>query len=1073
MIRYFVLVMVLACGGRVSAAEAFDIAPFALPNCAPGEVRFEEPRDISRVVVTFEKKPTGNVSVSYLRKYWADSVIELALAETDSSMGFGWCPIDDWFNSQWKKAEISTVARGSTCEMAFKPLTSEFPSCAAYDVSFRRTLGVKIETEDKARVSKIQVYTVSKPVSTSLRVELDAGSPTPGAHIRLSGYNAIIGKLTLVSGTSVKGNRIELKTGKRVFAVDVRHLSPAREFAYDTGMVTFELEKDAFTISLDDLTRQGPVWYPEQGVYVTRAEDTTTFDQYKAKAAKQATIGDRVKSLPEQSLGGATNGQPRPHPEAFFAACRHARQRFRIEPNGDIVLTRMSMDLVAGKDSPRYSNDGNGRMLFGLEKWICTGRFGDPLSIPVYNTRFARGGMAVEQKTLAVPLLKQVSDDLVGDDSIIGLVRFRFRNDGGRAAVAELPLNYCSRSDMTRNRYLVGGISGGTADGDLVPTRENEKLSIVRDPSNPSMLLLRSAYKDQEVLRCVVDTSMQCEKAGNGTVLRKELAPGETCDVLVKVPYIALDTPEELAALAKLSFEPAYAQVREFWHKELAKGTQIKTAEPRLDAFHSGHLAHVLVSDFSMPNDPDLINTSVATSWYPNYSNESCMIVHELDERGMHEEARRRLAVWLKYQGTVGLKGDFSDHDGVFFGAGGFECGDSYDQHHGWVLWCLAEHYFMTRDDAWLASAAGNLIQGVDWVFRQRKRTMTILPHSRGWEYGFLPAGSLEDVSDYFYWLSTNAITWRGVDSVAQALEEANHPEAARVRKEADTYRADLIRGFEKMRQHTPLVRLKDGRWVGNYASRLYLRGRDVGWIREILEGSVYLLISGLYDANSPQGKAILDDFQDNRYMNPVYGYRVFKANDSWFDFGGFCYQPNLLAGLLPYLDRDEPEVYDWMFFNAFAACYKEEVNAIAEHPMPLLGYSNAAIPKTSDESNSAAWLRYMYVYVSGNNLYFGRALPRKWMTDGNEIYAEKASTRFGDVSVRYRSETDQGKITMTADLPAGRQPARIVGRIRHPGNLPIKSVSINGETYTKFDPSKGDVDLTGLSGRVVVEARY
>ncbi|GAJ10923.1 unnamed protein product, partial [marine sediment metagenome] len=242
-----------------------------------------------------------------------------------------------------------------------------------------------------------------------------------------------------------------------------------------------------------------------------------------------------------------------------------------------------------------------------------------------------------------------------------------------------------------------------------------------------------------------------------------------------------------------------------------------------------------------------------------------------------------------------------------------------------WVMWCLAKHYFAIRDKAWLNKNADGLIKGADWVFRQRKETMKPLPHSRGWEYGFLPAGSLEDVSDYFYWLSTNTMTWRGTQWVARTLEAIGHPQAARIRAESDAYRKDLLNGFEKSRQYSPLVRLKDGRWVPNYSSRLYLRGRDVGWIREILEGSVYLLISGLYDPTSKQASWILDDYQDNRYSDPIYSYPINDFNTNWFDLGGFSCQPTLLAGLMPYLDRDEPEVYIWMFMNAWAACYREE----------------------------------------------------------------------------------------------------------------------------------------------------
>jgi len=448
------------------------------------------------------------------------------------------------------------------------------------------------------------------------------------------------------------------------------------------------------------------------------------------------------------------------------------------------------------------------------------------------------------------------------------------------------------------------------------------------------------------------------------------------------------------------------------------------------------------------------------------------MIIHELDQRGLHEEARRRLELWIKYQGTVPQPGNFTDFKGMYFGAGGYECG-AYNQHHGWVLWCLAEHYRLTCDKGWFERVAPSVIEGADWVFRQRRNTQKALPHSRGWEYGFLPAGSLEDVTDFQYWLSTNCLIWRGTDNAALALEDIGHPEASRIRRESDAYREDLIRGFEQMRQHAPLIRLRNGRWVPHYPSRLYLRGRDYGWIREVLEGSVYLLISGLYDPLSKQAAWILDDFQDNRYLTPPYGYPMTDLEENFYSRGGFSIQPNLLAGLMPHLDRDEPEGYLWMFFNAWCACYRAEVNAMCEHPLPALGFSNAAQFKTSDEANAIMWLRYMFVYWNRSLLHFGRAIPRAWLRDGNDIGITKVCTYFGEVSIRYLSETAKDRIRMEASLRGSRDAARILVRFRHPEKKRLKSVLVNGKKWPAFDPLKGDVDITGLRDNVIVEARF
>ena len=64
------------------------------------------------------------------------------------------------------------------------------------------------------------------------------------------------------------------------------------------------------------------------------------------------------------------------------------------------------------------------------------------------------------------------------------------------------------------------------------------------------------------------------------------------------------------------------------------------------------------------------------------------------------------------------------------------------------------------------------------------------------------------------------------------------------------------------------------------------------------------------------------------------------------------------------------------MFFNAFAACYREEIEGFSEHPMPELGFSNSAEFKTSDEANAVMWLRYLFAYWDYDILHIGRAMP-------------------------------------------------------------------------------------------------
>ncbi len=1048
------------CYGSGEADQpGLDIAPFALPNTPANEVWFEEPRDIARVLVEFKDKAPADVPLSYLHRTWPETFVEEYERENTVAR-FGWVHRDDWFNTKWHPAAVKVTKEGEQrIWIAFDELAKEFPEQKDRTVDFRRTLGIRVDV-DPGAIQKIAVYTASHPAKTTLCLELDAGKETDSKKLRLEGYNAQVEAIAAGSGVSVDGNTVKTSgAAPRSFTATIQHMTPAHAYCNDDGLVTFFLDDDAFTISLSSLEKEGPIWFEDRGVYIAKQEDTTTFDAYVARNKDSKTIAQQVLDYDEQTLAGAMKGQPRAHEVSYNLGCDHARQRFWLEANGDLLLIKGNTNWTPGKDTGKYKSMNNARLFFGLEHWPVIARFPDPEPVLAYTLQARRAGITVEQKSFAVPLLTPMCEGTWGgDDTMVAMVRLRFKNEGADPATVRFPLQYSQDSHKVSHRL-------DSKDNFIVPKSPKDTLILKEDS-------VFSKFKGEEVLRWKFQTTMNLSQEERSVILSQDLNPGESCEAVLKIPFVALESSGETTALEQLDFDACHRDVTQYWRQVGKQSAQLTVPETPLSALYASHLTHVLITDFQMPDDPGLINTSVGTSTYGNFTNESCMIVHELDQRGMHEEARKRLELWVKYQGTVPQPGNFTDYDGMYFGAGGFEHG-SYNQHHGWALWALCEHYLFTRDDAWFAKVSDSVIKGADWIFRQRKNTMTPLPHSRGWEYGFLPAGSLEDVTDFYYWLSTNVLTWRAADATAQALKAAKHPEAKRVCNEADAYRADLIKGFETMRQYSPIVRLRDGRWIPNYPSRLYWRGREVGWIREVLEGSVYLLLSGLYDANTKQGGWILDDFQDNRYMSPPFGYRIAEFDHEWYDRGGLSIQPNLLAGLLPYLDRDEIEVYLWMFYNDWAACYRPEINAMVEHPMPVLGYSNQAHFKTSDEANAVSWLRYMLVYEHGGLLHLGRAVPRAWFDQPQPFEAQNAVTRFGTASVRYEPNPNEKRAAAIVTLEQKAPPKQTLLRFRLPEEAALRAARIDGKPAKILDAAKGDIDVTGRKGTFRVEVEY
>jgi len=539
----------------------------------------------------------------------------------------------------------------------------------------------------------------------------------------------------------------------------------------------------------------------------------------------------------------------------------------------------------------------------------------------------------------------------------------------------------------------------------------------------------------------------------------------------LQVPFLAPDDAE-LKQLRAMRFADEWTAVRGYWQARVAAGAEMHTGILDVDDFWRAHLTHVLINDEQEPGTTRLMGR-VSSFNYGNFSNEAIMQVMDLDRRGYHDEARRHLETYLHYQGTVALPGNFRSHDGVFYGSGGYEQG-GYNQHHGWVLWGLAEHYRMTGDTEWLRANGGRVAKGCDWVLRECDAIKRTDPSGRRvLEYGFMPAGSLEDVTDYYYWLSTNALTCRGVLAAAAALAEIGYPEGPRLLRDAREFQADLRAGFEEMRVRAPLVRLRDGSFVPVYPSRLYLRGRDFGWIREVLEGSINL-IGPVVDPNTPQATWILKDYEDNRYLDAPYNYPLENVEAQWFSCGGFSYQPNLLYFPPPYLDRDEIEHFLRALFNGFVACWRADVRAMTEHPLPTLGDWAGDHFKSSDEAMVAYWLRLMFVQESGSDLYVGRGVPRACLAAGKRVFLRHAATHFGPMSVEIETSPDARTMIARIDPPARRSPDRVYVRFRHPERARMVAARVDGQPTTDFDPAKEWVVLTSPHpGPIAVEADF
>jgi hypothetical protein len=1032
-----------------------DIAPFAYREQQQDGTlmfRWEEPREIHRMELHFaEGEPLPqprDIGIYYWKDHWPEERLTLADLSQGRIGSFGWKPRDDWFNGEWCKADTVARAKERAITVRFAPLgRGEHPELREeYNVRFRQAMQLQVRLpEGSSPVSRVAVFSSTRLRRRAITVEMGCGqAAAPEWDGTVEVYNGV---LESVHPPERGDARLHLR------------VACARPGPLSEDHTAVTLRSNAFALSFrpEDLDDGEPIWIPGFGVLVSETGWRLSYNEFASRPTG-ATRYEAISQQPEQSLARAMREQPPKEPMHSIVGCEGARQKFGVAPTGEIFALVGFVRRVPGADTERLGWEGGGFGLrLGWDGWLPIGRRLAQNYLPVLMQSFSRGAVDVHQDVFAAPVTQGVlAGPIAADAPIACFCRLTFANNSGTATKISQPLAIVAYPEGASAGYILGG---------------------QQEPLYREQLATRGdalwAVAPREHLRMIVDIGDRGElaQAGDDLLYSIGLGPGESHSLVLKIPFVCDLDSAEVESLRAMDFEGSRSEVLSYWEERLAQAAEIVVPDQDITDFYRSHLTHILIND-DYEVGSERIMGRVSSFNYGNYSNEATMQIMELDRRGFHTEARRHFDTYLHYQGTVGLPGNFQSKEGIFYGSGGYEMGD-YNQHHGWVLWGMAEHYRFTGDAEWLLRIGDKLAAGCDWVIRERQQTQrTDSEGKRVLEYGFLPAGSLEDVKDFYYWLSTNCLTWRGLDAAAQALAEVGHSEGERLVREAEAYREDLLAGYRESMSRCPVVRLRDGSYVPHFPSRLYLRGRDVGWIREVLEGAICLTTSVL-DPNSQESTWILQDYEDNLYLDAPFNYPLEDFEREWFSRGGFSMQPNLLYFPPPYLYRDQTEHFLRAFFNGFAACWRRDIRAMAEHPLPTLSEWAGDHFKSSDEAMVAMWLRMMFIQEVGDTLYLGRGLPRAWVGSEEVVAIRDAATYFGPMSLGYQSLDGGRRIVARIESPTRKPPRQVIVRFRHPERARLTGALVNGQAVDSFDADREWVVLPSLDAATTVEALF
>jgi hypothetical protein len=1028
-------------------------------------VIWEDPREIHRVEVIFASNPPSPDAIRL--QYWQSSWPEHEIPrDAPSGAGqSGWFNVGDWFQGTWKTADVEQAADETRIVFTFHPVNrKEFPKLARMDARYRTTFKLRLlGNRDLPAIREFAAYTDSiwKPLEVNVTWGYGTGHPKVWDG-RLEVFNGECESVAPLDSRSTvaihPGNAWSSEIGDAADGIRarIRYAETRHCHSFDETVVTVRTAGTAFSFAPADLIRWGHVILPDFGAMVRLAEKDISYDAAlkEYQDSRDKNIYTRVRNVPEQTLPNAWNDMPPKGRHYIPLSFEGGRQHFGLDAEGNAYCTQNWIKRLRGKDTGRclWSSDTI-TYRFGLPSGNMVDRQIVDGCLPMTVSVWEHEGVRYTQTAFVTPLagVPRPGERIRADDTLVFITRIEAALlDNTAAREARLDLNVL---DGDRREALV--VNG---DRLCVAGKQPERLRMLA-LSDPASV----------------------KKEGGQATFRATLTPETPTRALdLAIPYITLtppETTEEWRQLRVLRFDAAFAAVRAYWQDRIAEGAQIRTPEPMINDFYKAHVSHLLINTEREVGDSLRYMAKVGTFHYGVFANEACMMISDLDRRGYHQRAAEAIETWLHYQGGRALPGDYTSADGEFYCAGGYEDSSGYNQHHGWVLWCIGEHYRHTRDKAWLEHAAPHIVRACDWIINQRRRTIEEAAHSpiRAIERGLLPPGSLEDIADWRCWMSNNVYAWWGMQNAAAALRDAGRPEGKRLSDEAAAYKQDLRAAFQEAMWRSPVVRLRDGTWAPHIPSEVHRRGRSFGWITETLEGAIHLVRCGVLDPQDPLATSIIKDYEDNLYISEQFGYDM-KGDEferHWFSRGGISMQANLLCNPIPYLLRDEIPHFLRAYFNAFAASYFPDTRMMTEHALPNIGDFRGDHYKSSDEANSTYWLRLMFLMERDDDLWLGAAVPRYWLADGQEIGIKNAATYFGPMSMTMKSEVSAGRIIMTLDPPRRNPPKRILARFRHPNGACMTRCEVNGAPGTTFNAEKEYVELTSCSGPTEIVAYY
>lgn len=656
--------------------------------------------------------------------------------------------------------------------------------------------------------------------------------------------------------------------------------------------------------------------------------------------------------------------------------------------------------------------------------------------LPILESRWENDGIRLEQTVLTY--LPHDQKVVRGDEMQYVVMRVAVTNAG--AAERKIPLFVylgCGGDDCKVIYQPFTTSASRWANPSLGLVIEGSTLSAGTNP-----LLVFSADGSADA---TFSAAAESQELNNVLRFDINLASGETrtLDFVMADSADALPA-DELANMQNVTFDNALALATQRSDEVLAPAMKLTTPDARINEIYKAVILSSLSLQFRDPVDrwqmPRQTVGMGVWSWEFAHMAVPMMSIgywRELDD-SLRFFTERQNGVGPR-SGNITPRGEIKSTRGSFTGqTAGHNCGDSWQwmNETGSILWALAERFRYSRDVDWLKKQWPSIMAAWDWVQSERQATRITGDNGEKVRYwGLLPAGMSGDVDVYCYQFTFNdGVTWLGMSEIATAAREAGFAKADRLEQEVEEYRNCILDVVNREEFVDPETNL---RFIPNivFYRETPLEKRDPYWCAS---GPVQLFDIGLLD---PSDERFADMVEHTRLTSGILlGMAEHIAGDAeWY--------PNQTerSYFRCYLHRGEIEKALLVLFSNLQYGMSNDTYQTTERFHVDDANFTAFNPNASGNGRDIDMLRRMVIDEQApGELWLLRGCPRRWFQPGESIVVENATTLFGSMAIRARSEADC--ITVDITPPDQQLPQAMTLVVRCPVNRPVQHVTIDGQ---------------------------